>query len=413
VRLLWLTPELPHWPGGSGGATRQFKLIEQLVARGDEVHVVAPVHPGQRDGARGLAAAGATLHAVHRPAGRAGEAAGALLRRPALALDALRLPILAWQVEVFWTSLRPIARRLLAAERFDVVHVEHDWAARWAADLPPGPPLVCGLENLSWRYYERRAEAAGGVAALGHRLEARRFATFDRRRLAAYDLLLTMSRLDDRLLRAVSDVPSAVVPNGVDTSALLARPLPAEPVALFTGTFGYPPNAEALVWLLRELWPQIRARVPAARLLVVGRDVPAPLAAPADDSVTLAGWVPEMQPWFDRARAVLVPMRSGGGTRLKVLDALASGRPLVSTTMGAEGVEVSDGRDALLADDADGFAAAAARVLAGDDALAQRLGAAGRRLAEETYDWRAIGARLGAELDRLVARSDARLSGRA
>jgi polysaccharide biosynthesis protein PslH len=99
---------------------------------------------------------------------------------------------------------------------------------------------------------------------------------------------------------------------------------------------------------------------------------------------------------------VLVPMRSGGGTRLKVLDALASGRPLVSTTMGAEGIELTDGRDALLADEPGAFAGAAARVLGGDDALAARLGAAGRRLAEDTYDWRAIGARLAAALDGLA-----------
>jgi polysaccharide biosynthesis protein PslH len=402
VRVLWLTPELPHWPGGSGGATRQFKLVEQLVARGDEVHVVAPVHRDQRDGARALQAAGVTLHGVDRPASRARETAAALRRRPALAADAARMPLLAWQVEVFWTALRPIALRELARLRPDVVHVEHDWAARWAAGLPRAQPWVCGLENLSWRYYERRAAAAAGLARLGHRIEARRFAAFDRRHLAAYDLLLTMSRLDDDLLRAVSDVPSVVIPNGVDTRALLARPLPGEPVALFTGSFGYPPNAEALAWLLTEIWPRIVARVPAARLHVVGRDVPGAVAALAGDSVTLAGWVPEMQPWFDGARVVLVPMRSGGGTRLKVLDALASGRPLVSTTMGAEGIELTDGRDALLADEPGAFAGAAARVLGGDDPLAARLGAAGRRLAEDTYDWRAIGARLAAALDGLA-----------
>lgn len=142
--------------------------------------------------------------------------------------------------------------------------------------------------------------------------------------------------------------------------------------------------------------------MPAAELLVVGRGVPDDIAALAGENVTLAGFVPEMQPWFDRAQVVLVPMRSGGGTRLKVLDGLASGRPLVSTTMGAMGVDVTDGQDVLLADGADAFADATARVL-GDPALAARLGAAGRDLAERVYDWGAIGGRLDELLRGVVA----------
>jgi glycosyltransferase involved in cell wall biosynthesis len=403
VRVLWLTPELPFWPGGSGGSTRQHHLIRHLAARGDEVHVVAPVHPTQREGAERLRATGVTLHAADRPASRPAEVLAATRRRPALVLDALRMPVLAWQVEVFWATLRPIALRVLAEHPPEVILVEHDWAARWARDLPAAIPKVCGLENLSWRYYERRAEAAGGAARAGHRLEARRFAAFDRRHLARYDALATMSADDDAALRAVSTVPSTIVPNGVDTTALQPTPLPGRPVALYTGTFGYPPNAEGLAWLLAEVWPQIRSRVPDAELLVVGKDPPDDLVAAAGDDVTIAGWVPEMQPWFDRAQAVLVPIRSGGGTRLKVLDGLASGRPVVSTTMGAEGIDVTPGEDALVADGAEAFADAAARALTEGD-LAGRIGAAGRRLAETTYDWERVGERLAGLFDDLARR---------
>ena len=109
-----------------------------------------------------------------------------------------------------------------------------------------------------------------------------------------------------------------------------------------------------------------------------------------------------MQPWFDRAQAVLVPMRSGGGTRLKVLDGLASGRPLITTTMGAEGVAITAGEDALVADGAEDFAAAVLGALA-DDELARRVGAAGRALAERDYDWRAIGTRCAALLEALAS----------
>ncbi len=398
MRVLWLTPELPYWPGGSGGSTRQFMLVRELLARGHAVDVVAPVAPEQHAGADALRASGATLHAVVRPAQRVTEVASAIRRRPRLIADALRMPVLAWQVEVFWTTLRARMRAAVDANMPDVILVEHDWAARWHDDLPAGVPTVLALENLSWRYYEQRAAAAGGPRAIALRAEAKRFARFDSVALDRYDALLTMSEDDTAALRAVSSRPAHVIANGVDTAALTATPLPEAPTALFTGTFGYPPNAEALHWLLAEIWPKIRTRVPQARLLVVGKDPPAGSGA---DGVELAGWVPEMQPWFDRARAVLVPIRSGAGTRLKVLDGLASGRAIVSTTMGAEGVAVRDDEHVLIADTPDAFAQAAAQVLT-DDALAARLGRAGRALAETEYDWHAIGAKLEALLTDLA-----------
>ncbi len=400
MRVAWLTPELPYWPGGSGGSTRQFQLIRQLIAHGHDVDVVAPVHPDQQAGRASLEQVGATLFAVDRPDSRVREVASAVRRAPDLLPRALTMPVAAWQVEVFWRQLAA-AREAALARRPDVILIEHDWAARWTRDLPRGIPVVSGLENLSWDYYARRAAAAGGWRGRLLGLEAQRFHRFDQRHLSAFDLLLAMSEDDLAELRTVSGRPAIVTPNGVDTDALVPSPLPDTSTVLFTGTFGYAPNAEALGWLLREIWPRLAARVPGAELLVVGKGVPDELAALAGDDVTLAGWVPEMQPWFDRARVVIVPMLSGGGTRLKVLDGLASGRPLVSTTMGAMGVDVADGEQVVLADGAEAFADATAAILQ-DPARAARIGAAGRQVAEQVYDWRAIGARLEQALRELV-----------
>lgn len=403
MRIAWLTPELPYWPGGSGGSTRQFHLIRRLVELGHAVDVVSPVHPDQQPGRGSLVAAGATLYGVDRSGSRIEEVLRAVAARPSLAPRVLTMPVQAWQVEVFWTRMRAAADAALA-QRPDVILVEHDWAARWAEDLPAGIPLVNGLENLSWDYYARRAGAAAGWNGRLLSAEAERFRRFDRRTLERFDLLLAMSEDDQRELRSVSERPSAIVPNGVDVDALRASPLPGTPTVLFTGTFGYAPNAEALRWLLSEIWPQVVARRPDARLLVVGKGVPDEIAALASPSVELAGWVPEMQPWFDRAQVVIVPMRSGGGTRLKVLDGLASGRPLVSTTMGVMGVDVRGDEQVLLADGAEPFAEAVVRVL-DDPALAARLGAAGRQIAEQVYDWQAIGDRLEQLLRGLAERA--------
>lgn len=395
MRVLWLTPELPYAPGGTGGSTRQFHLIRTLRERGDDVTVLAPVHPDQAQGAELLRGTGAELLAVERVGGtfsRPREALDALRRDPRLLARAVTDPLLAWQVGVFWARLRERLPAALA-QRPDVALVEHDWAARWGAELPAGLPRALTLHNLSWAYYESRGKA----------LEARRWRRFDRAALRGYDLLLAMSEHDRAAARAVSAVPCEVVPNGVDTGALTPSAEPEAPTLLFTGTLSYPPNAEALLWLLRDIWPRIRAAHPTVRLLVVGRGAPAEAQALADERVELAGWVPDMSSAFARATVVLVPMRSGGGTRLKVLDGLASGRALLTTTMGAEGVALRDGEHAVVADGAEAFAAAALRLL-GDAAERARLGAAGRALAETVYDWEAIGAHLGGLLDGLVSR---------
>jgi glycosyltransferase involved in cell wall biosynthesis len=389
VRLLTLTPELPFAPGGTGGQTRQYRLLRGLVERGHSVATVAPVAVAQRDGAEVLREAGVELYASPRPESRVAESLRALSRSPGLLLRAARDPVVAWQVEVFWTRLRALADRALEEFSPDVVLVEHDWSAAWHRDLPEGLPSALTLQNLSWAYYEKRASAASGPAAAALGLESRRFANFDRRHLDEYDLLLAMSEPDRVAAASVTTTRCEVVPNGVDTSAAPGPEPDGPPLALFTGTLAYPPNAEALEWLLRDIWPRVRAAQPDARLAVVGPDPPESARRLADESVELTGWVAEMRPWFERASVVLVPMRSGGGTRLKVLDGLASGRAMVSTTMGAEGIDARDGEHLLLADGTDAFTDAVLRLL-GDPALRHRLAAGGRELAETVYDWRVV-----------------------
>jgi len=401
VRILHLTPELPYAPGGSGGSTRQFHLYRRLAEHGHDVTVVSPVHPSQAEGPELLAAAGVRLVAVQRPASRVRETLGALARRPSLLLAAGREPVLAWQVDVFWTALRRLAARELD-RRPDVITVEHDWAAAWHRALPAGVPRALTLQNLTWTYYEARARAAGGSRRLS--AEAARFRRFDAAHLGAYDLLIAMSELDRTGAADVTDTRCVAIPNGVDLRDWPPAPQPEpkpSPLVLFTGTLSYPPNAEGLEWLLREAWPRIRERVPEARLRVIGRDAPASATRLAGPEVELTGWVPEMRPHFQEADLIAVPILSGGGTRLKVLDGLAATRALVSTRPGAEGIDIADGEHAVLADGAQPFADAVVALL-GDPQRRETLAQGGRRLVEEGYEWSALGDRLEAELRALI-----------
>jgi glycosyltransferase involved in cell wall biosynthesis len=407
MRIVHLTPELPHALGGSGGSTRQFHLLRRLAEHSHDVTVVAPLHASQEAGAAQLAANGLRLVAIRRPSSRVREALGAVARRPELLAAAAREPVMAWQVDVFWTALRRLAARELAAVRPDVITVEHDWAAAWHTALPAGVPRALTLQNLSWSYYEARARSSGGLARVALHAEAGRFRRFDATHLDAYDLLIAMSELDRAGAAAVTRTRCVAIPNGVDLRDWPAAPQPAasaSPLVLFTGTLSYPPNAEGLEWLLREIWPRIRARLPATRLRVIGRGAPASAERLASPEVEFTGWVPDMRPHFAAADLIVVPILSGGGTRLKVLDGLAAARAIVSTPAGAEGIDVIDAEHLALAADAGTFAQAAAELLT-DPVRRAALGAAGRALVEERYDWTALGDRLEAELARLASLS--------
>ena len=406
MRVLHLTAELPHWPGGMGGATRQFHLLRRLVELGHEVKVVAPVPAGRDDLRETLASTGIGLEGPTRPSSRVRETLGVIAAAPSLLARAVSLPVLAWQVSVFWELLRPIAQRTVAGWRPDVILIEHDNSAAWVADLPAGIPTVLVFQNVGPAYYGSRAAASGGPARAAFRFEAERFRRLHRRWLGRYARLVAVSEPDRRELERLPGAPPVeVVPNGVASDELRALPPSVEPATLlFTGTLSHPPNSAGIRWLADEVWPRILSALPEAKLLVVGRDPPeGVLGLGARQGIEVVGPVPEMAPYFARASAVVVPLLSGGGTRLKILEALACERAVVSTRVGCEGLDLEDGKELLMADGAERFAAAVLRVLE-DAPLRERLATAGREQAQRRYDWRVLGDRLEAVLGDVTCR---------
>jgi glycosyltransferase involved in cell wall biosynthesis len=184
-----------------------------------------------------------------------------------------------------------------------------------------------------------------------------------------------------------------VAPNGVDLmrSAMPAPPAPASPpVVLFVGTMNYAANVDAVRYFHRRILPRLRSALPDIRFVIAGRD-PAPEVSRLHDghAVIVTGTVPSIEPYLREATVVVVPLRFGAGTRLKILEAFAYGRPVVSTTIGADGLDVDPGRHLLLADGPVKFAGACRRIIA-DRTLREALIAEGRRLAVEKYDWTSI-----------------------
>lgn len=395
MKVLHVTPELPL-PGGTGGATRQFHLMRALARRGHEVTVLAPGNTEQVERAGALGAAGIAHEVLRRPASRVRETLAAVGRSPELLPAAVSRPVLAWQVSVLGAALIERLPRTIERVVPDVVSIEHDWAAHWWSELPAELPRVLTLQNVSWRYYEQRARVAAPARRPALRAEGLRFKAFDRRHLRAYQELVAMSEIEAAAVFAALGRMPTVVPNGVAIEDLPAAPPESDgpPALLFTGTMGYPPNAEGVLWLVHEAWPAVRRARPDATLRIVGPDPPAAIRRLAGrDGIEVLGRVPELAPQFAAATLVVAPIRSGAGTRLKVLEGLASGRPVVTTPAGMEGIAAVDGVQLRVAEEPETFARAVLELLA-DTGERLRLAAAGRRLVEEQYDYGVLGERL-------------------
>lgn len=269
--------------------------------------------------------------------------------------DVVIVQYLAAMLPLLRSGLRP--RGVL----FDLCDVDHKAGLR-AALAPP------------WR--------PGKLAYAAH-TPAIHFA--ERQGAALADATLVAAEADRRYLSALGVPRLQRVPNAVRLPAAPA-PLPPEPTLLFLGSFNHPPNLAAVAWLVQSIWPRVKAKIPHARLLIAGQPTAnLPPACHDDGSIEVLGFVPDLAALYARARVVCCPVLAGGGTRLKLIEAAAHGKPMVATRIGAEGLGLRHGREILIADSAPAFAAACIEHLAAD-ATCARFGAAARSHALQHFD---------------------------
>lgn len=304
---------------------------------------------------------------------------------------------------VFAAGLRQALRERPPA----LIHVDSLDLAGWLAGLP-AVPIACTHHNVESQLLLRRA-AGHRSRLVGAYLQ---FQGQLLRRLEAewcprFPLNVMVSRLDaEELQRIAPGSTTMVAPNGVDVEHFRPAPPPAggPPAIFFMGPLYVYQNRDAVDAFVRDSWPLVRARLPDAEFRVIGA-CPPELAAEYRKvpGVVPLGFVPDIRPVVAQAHASVVPIRVGGGTRLKILDAWAMGKPVVSTSAGCEGLEARDGQNIIVRDDPAALAEAVVRVLSEPD-LAAALGAAGRRTAETTYSWDRIGEDLRAAYWRLLGR---------
>lgn len=409
AHILVLTPQLPY-PPHQGTTIRNFNLIRGLAARHQVDVLSLQANNDPPVASTPLVDLCQRVAAVPAPPPRTPS------QRLRTTLGS-RLPDMALRlagVDHFTAQLGD----WVASTAYDVVQVEGIemapyalWLQNqpvWRSTSAAGTPfLIFDDHNAEYRLQQRVALTD---ARQPRRWPGAAYSFIQWQKLRAYeaqvcrqaDHIVTVSPRDAAALRAlVPSLPVTVVPNGVDLQTYapgVVEPLAGLPplAVVFTGKMDYRPNVDAVLWFADEILPQVQARLPHAHFVVVGQQPHPRLdVLRGRAGITLTGRVPDVRPYLAAAAVCVLPFRMGSGTRLKALEAMAMGKTIVATALGIEGIDVVDGQEMLIADDAPSFAAAVVRLLL-DEALRSRLGGQALAHAVAHYDWDRIVPRLEA-----------------
>ena len=399
MRILFLSQVLPY-PLDAGPKARSYFVLRHL-ARSHRVTLLTFVRDTDRP--EDIAHMAHLCHAVHTiPMRRSRRrdikffAQSLLTRQPFL--------IIRDQVPAMTERIRQLVR----SESFDVIHADQLWMAQYALAAraaAPAAKLVLDQHNAVHLIPQRLAEAESNPlkrAFLAR--EARVLATYEPQVCRRFDHVVWVTEEDRRAVAALpghaarsawpdksrpsfqdSPVPSTVIPICADPSlSAPVRQSPDRRRITFLGGLHWPPNVQGVLWFAKEVFPQVRAQVPDALLTIIGKSPPAGLDG---EGIEVTGYASDLTPYLAETGAFVVPLHAGGGMRVKILDAWSWGLPVVSTTIGAEGIATRHWENILIADDAYTFGQAVVRLLR-DPELARRLGCNGRQTIEEAYDWR-------------------------
>jgi sugar transferase (PEP-CTERM/EpsH1 system associated) len=385
LKILWLKSELLH-PVDKGGKIRTYQMLKHL-KREHEVTYLALASPA--DAPESFERAAEYCHKLITAGWRERRKFGA---RFYLDLGLNLVSPLPYALQKYRSpAMRRAIGRELDQGRYDVVVCDF-LAPSVNFDAGGGVASVLfqhNVESMIWRrHYETEANRL--KKAFFHD-QWRKMRAYERAACRRFDAVVAVSEVDRDLMRdefglsAVYDVPT-----GVDTDYFSpGGGADREPHGLvFTGSMDWLPNEDAIRYFSEQVMPRVRESIPGVTLTVVGRNPHPSLIemSKRDPSITVTGRVEDVRPYMERAAVYIVPLRIGGGTRLKIYEAMAMGKAVVSTTIGAEGLPVRDGLELLLADTPEAFAGAVVRVLT-DEKIARELGANASRLVRERFGW--------------------------
>ncbi len=389
MKILYLSQLIPY-PPDAGPKVRMYHVLEYLAQAGHEVTLVAFYResdkPAHIDHMRGL------CHEVHTVLMRRSRlkdvwylGTSLLRRRPFLiARDTV-------------DDMHQLIKTLVQQHNFDAVHADQLWMAQYALTAKsekPGLTAVLDQHNATYLIPQRLADSAGNpLLKQILKQESGNMAHFEVAMCRQFDRVVWVTADDKAAVAAVAGTSAAqiigpVIPICADPEAkqAVARVAGARRVT-FLGGLHWPPNAAGVVWFAREVWPLIHTAVPDAIFTVIGKEPPAELQTLHLPKLDVTGYVDDVTPYLQETAVFIVPLHAGGGMRVKIVDGWSWALPIVSTTIGAEGIAYADGRDIVIADTAPDFAQAVIGLLQEPERAAQ-LGQHGRATLEAEYDWR-------------------------
>lgn len=377
MRILVLSPFLPY-PPNWGFGKRVYHLLEVL-SRNHQVSLLTYADDRDAQSLQALRAICVGVHTVPPRRLRFGKRVAQLL--------SVASPKSFQRRTTYNPQMQQKLDELAGGEGFDIIQIESSQMACFRFDRRA--LVVLDEHNIEYELYYRMYQSErSALRRLFSWLEYYKFRREEMASWASVSGCVMSSLREVEILRALSPAtPATVVPNAVDTDFFMPAADPVDPDAIvFTGLMKYRPNVDAAIFFVRDIMPRIVAKRPTAVFYIVGGEAPPEVTGLASPNVVVTGSVDDVRPYVQRAAVFAVPLRMGSGTRLKVLEGLSMGKPMVSTSLGCEGIDLVDGEHILIADDAHRFADAVLELMAQPE-IAGRLGAEGRALMLRQYRW--------------------------
>lgn len=401
MRILFLTQIVP-FPPDAGPRVKSWNTLRFLSQNGHEVHLVSFVRADENNHVESLRGVCKSIFTVpirrSKPTDIFAWLRSYVTGRPFIVERDQR------------RAMGQLVKEIVEEMKIEIIHADQLTMAPFAINAlnrnRAAPRLVFDAHNAVWKVIERFKENQPRLFRRLLGLEAQRVKRFEGEVVCRSHRTLAVSELDRVLLtEAATSYASAgslsdgdhsidgrisIVPIGVDTQQLRSASTHSGANRILAlGTLKYPPNADGIRWFANSVFPAILQSVPTASLAIVGKDPPRDIRdlSDHDRSIVVAGYVQDLDPYFEKATVMIIPVRAGGGMRVRILEGFARGMPMVTTTIGLEGIEATPGREILVADDPSEFASTVVTLLR-DELLRKNLAENGRRLVERKYDWR-------------------------
>ena len=395
MKILWVKTDFLH-PTTRGGQIRTLEMLKRL-HRKHEVHYIAFDDQEQPEGPRRAAEYSSHHYAVPHTAPEKKLTSPAFLAQLlAGAISPLPVAINRWRS----VAMRHEIERLQRTEQFDAIVCDFLFPAPNLPDLSQAILFQHNVEAMIWR---RHVDRAGNpIKKIYFRRQAQRMAQYEGEACRKAKRVIAVSDADAETMRREYGLENvAAVPTGVDIDYFKRPEQPSKKVEaelVFVGSMDWMPNSEGIRWFVREVFPLILKKRPETSFAIVGRKPPADILALTGPRISVTGTVPDVRPYLWGSKVSIVPLRIGGGTRLKIYEAMAASVPCVSTRIGAEGLEIEDGGNIAIADDAVPFADRCVALL-DDGAARERMARRALAIVAERYSWDSV----TAQFEKLLA----------